>query len=73
MQVTAYYLFYVVHLLTIAPGSRGIDFLQEGRKVIMQKDIDHVLIRLDLTNINSTINGILKAVTTVQALSLIHI
>ena len=71
MQVATYYLFYIVHLLTIAPGSRGIDFLQEGRKVIMQKDIDHVLIRLDLTNINSTISGILKAVTTVRA-NLLH-
>ena len=37
----------------------------------MQKDIDHVLIRLDLTNINSMINGILKAVTTVRA-NLLH-
>ena len=33
----------------------------------MQKDIDHVLIRLDLSNINSTIGGIVKAVTTVRS------
>jgi len=67
MQVNVNYIFFTIYLLSIAPGSYGIDFLQEGRKVIMQKDIDHVLIRLDLSNINSTIGGIVKAVSTVRS------
>ena len=52
--------------------SHQIDLLQEGRRVVLQKDIEHVLVRLDLSSIKRAISNSRKAVLEARGLILVN-
>ena len=40
----------------------AIDLIEEGRKVIIQRDVEHILVKLDLTKTLDNLNGIGKSI-----------
>ena len=58
--------------LHLGPPTEAIDVLQEGRRVILQQDIDHVLVRLDMTPTYRAIQGSSKAIRDARGLLLVN-
>ena len=52
----------IITFLLLACGS-GIDILERGKRVIMQRDVDHLLARLDLKHIDKSIKQLHYSVT----------
>jgi len=40
----------------------AIDLIEEGRKVIIQRDVEHILVKLNLKNTLDTLNSIGKSI-----------
>ena len=60
----------IIFILQYLPTAQPIDLLQEGRRVVLQKDIEYVLVRLDLTSIKRAILNSRKAVLKARGLLL---
>ena len=62
----------IVIFLQCLTSTNTIDLLQEGRRVILQKDIEHVLVRLDLNSIRRAISNSRKSVLDARGLVLVN-
>ena len=59
-------------LLQYTTTAKGIDLLQEGRRVVLQQDVDHVLVRLDLTQIQRALKASRKAIVDARGLVMVN-
>ena len=62
----------LITILQFIASIHTIDLLQEGRRVILQKDIEHVLVRLDLNSIRRAISNSRKSVLDARGLVLVN-
>ena len=62
----------LITILQFITSINTIDLLQEGRRVILQKDIEHVLVRLDLNSIRRAISNSRKSVLDARGLVLVN-